>query len=143
MVIIHCHTEAQQREVFAHPLCMPGSDATTLAPDGPLAGSVFHGAYSWAAWFWRFMVRETRALTPEEAVFKLTGLPARTLNLSGRGVLAEGAAADIAVFAPDEFRRARHDVRAEPARQRHAPCDRQRQLCAARRGADRQTGQAR
>ncbi|HEY6433238.1 MAG TPA: amidohydrolase family protein [Acetobacteraceae bacterium] len=103
MVIIHCHTEAQQREVFAHPLCMPGSDATTLAPDGPLAGSVFHGAYSWAAWFWRFMVRETRALTPEQAVFKLTGLPARTLNLSGRGVLAEGAAADIAVFAPDSF----------------------------------------
>ncbi len=103
MVIIHCHTEAQQREVFAHPLCMPGSDATTLAPDGPLAGSVFHGAYSWAAWFWRFMVRETRALTQEQAVFKLTGLPARTLNLSDRGVLAEGAAADIAVFAPDSF----------------------------------------
>ena len=29
MVINHCHTEAQQRETFAHPLCMPGSDATT------------------------------------------------------------------------------------------------------------------
>ncbi len=103
MVIIHCHTERQQRETFAHPLCMPGSDATTLAPDGPLAASVFHGAYSWAAWFWRFMVRETRALTQEEAVFKLTGLPARTLNLTGRGMLAEGAAADIAVFSGDEF----------------------------------------
>ena len=103
MVIIHCHTEQQQREVFAHPLCMPGSDATTLAPDGPLGSSVFHGAYSWAAWFWRFMVRETRALTAEEAVFKLTGLPARTLNLRGRGTLAEGAAADIAMFSAADF----------------------------------------
>jgi N-acyl-D-amino-acid deacylase len=103
MVIIHCNTEAQQREVFAHPLCMPGSDATTLATDGPLAGSAFHGAYSWAAWFWRFMVRETKVLSPQEAVFKLTGLPAQTLGLSDRGVLRAGARADVAVFDPSNF----------------------------------------
>ena len=36
------------------------------------------------------MVRETRALTPEEAVFKLTGLPARTLNLAGAGIVGGG-----------------------------------------------------
>ncbi len=103
MVIIHCVSEEQQREVFAHPLCMPGSDATTLAPDGPLAGSMFHGAYSWAAWFWRFMVREKQALKPQEAVHRLTGLPASTLNLKDRGVLRPGARADIAVFDPDKF----------------------------------------
>jgi N-acyl-D-aspartate/D-glutamate deacylase len=103
MVIIHCISEAQQREVFAHPLCMPGSDATTLATDGPLAGSAFHGAYTWAAWFWRFMVREAKSLSPEEAVFKLTGLPARTLGLKDRGVLRTGARADLAIFDPSEF----------------------------------------
>ena len=103
MVIIHCHTEAQQRECFSHPLCMPGSDATTMAPDGPLAHAVFHGAYSWASWFWRFMVRQTRALTPADAVHRLTGLPARTLGLAGRGVLAAGSHADIAVFDPRTF----------------------------------------
>jgi N-acyl-D-amino-acid deacylase len=103
MVIIHCLTEEQQRECFAHPLCMPGSDATTLAPDGALAGSVFHGAYSWAAWFWRFMVRQTRALTPEDAIHRLTGLPARTLGLSDRGVIRVGARADLAAFGPEEF----------------------------------------
>lgn len=98
MVINHCHTETQQRETFAHPLCMPGSDATTLAPDGPLAGSVFHGAYTWAAWFLRFTVRQERLLTPAEAVRRLTAVPAERLGLSDRGILRPGAAADVVVF---------------------------------------------
>jgi N-acyl-D-amino-acid deacylase len=85
-------------------MCMPGSDATTLAPDGPLAGAVFHGAYSWAAWFFDFMVNERRLLSVEEAVHRLTGFPAATLGLRDRGVLAPGAAADIAVFDPAGFR---------------------------------------
>jgi N-acyl-D-amino-acid deacylase len=103
MVIIHCNTEEQQKECFSHPLCMPGSDATTMAPDGPLAGSVFHGAYSWAAWYWRFMVRQTRTLTPEDAIHRLTGLPARTLGLSDRGEIRVGARADLAAFDGEFF----------------------------------------
>jgi N-acyl-D-aspartate/D-glutamate deacylase len=101
MVINHCHTEAQQREVFQHPLCMPGSDATTLAPDGPLASSTFHGAYTWAAWFYRFTVRQERSLTPAAAVHRLSGRPAERLGLTDRGVLVPGAAADVVVFDPD------------------------------------------
>jgi N-acyl-D-amino-acid deacylase len=103
MVILHCYDEDEQRNVFAHELCMPGSDATDLAPDGPLANSVFHGAYTWASWFYRFMVRETGALTPAEAIHRLSGLPASILKLGDRGVLNEGARADIAVFDPRTF----------------------------------------
>jgi N-acyl-D-amino-acid deacylase len=103
MVILHAYTEEAQKLAFSHPLCMPGSDATTLAPDGPLAHSVFHGAYTWASWFWRAVVREWKLLTPEQGVNRLTGLPASILGLRDRGVLAEGAYADIAVFAVDEF----------------------------------------
>src|SRR5580700_765240 len=51
----------------------------------------------------RFMVRETKVLSPQEAVFKLTGLPAQTLGLSDRGVLRAGARADVAVFDPSNF----------------------------------------
>ena len=103
MVILLTYTEDQQEAVFRHPLCMPASDATTLAPDGPLGGAVFHGAYTWASWFWRFMVRQTRSLTPEDAVHRLTGLPAAVLDLTDRGMLAKGARADIAVFDPETF----------------------------------------
>ncbi len=102
-VILHCYTEDEQQSVFSHPLCMPGSDATTMAPDGPFAGEFFHGAYSWASWFYRFMVRDTKALSPAEAIRRLTGLPAQVLNLPDRGAIKRGARADIAIFAPATF----------------------------------------
>jgi N-acyl-D-aspartate/D-glutamate deacylase len=102
-VILPAYTPQQQREAFAHPCCMPASDATALAPDGPLAASAFHGAYTWAAWYWRAMVREARALTAAQAIRRLTALPAQRLGLRDRGRLAEGLRADVAVFDPDVF----------------------------------------
>jgi N-acyl-D-aspartate/D-glutamate deacylase len=43
-------------------------------------------------------VRETRALTWENAVRKMSGLPAAIMGLADRGLIAPGMAADIAVF---------------------------------------------
>ena len=103
MVLLHSYSEEQQEVVFAHELCVPASDATALAPDGPLAGSAFMGAYTWASWFWRFMVRQTGRLTPEEAVHRLSGRPAAIVGLSDRGLLRPGMRADVVAFDPETF----------------------------------------
>jgi N-acyl-D-amino-acid deacylase len=103
MVLLTVYSEEMQKVAFVHPLCMPGSDATTLATDGPLADKMFHGAYTWASWFWRALVREWRLLKPEDAIHRLTGMPAKILGLSDRGAIRVGARADVAVFSPDKF----------------------------------------
>ena len=45
-------------------------------------------------------VREQKALTWEDAVRKMTGLPAATIGMVDRGLLAAGMAADVVVFDP-------------------------------------------
>ena len=74
-------------------------DGVTGALDGPLATL----AFSLADWGWvvrtlGHYVRDTRALTLESAVRRMTQAPARQLGLADRGELAPGMAADVAVF---------------------------------------------
>jgi N-acyl-D-aspartate/D-glutamate deacylase len=49
-------------------------------------------------------VGEQHVLTLEQAIAKMTGLPARTLGLEKRGLLRPGYAADIVVFDPATMR---------------------------------------
>ena len=46
-------------------------------------------------------VREWGVLTLEQAIYKMTGLPAETVGLADRGRLEEGLAADVTVFDPE------------------------------------------
>ena len=52
----------------------------------------------------RKYVREEKLLTLEEAVRKMTSLPATFLHLKDRGILKEGSIADIVVFDPETVR---------------------------------------
>ena len=103
MVMCESYREAQLLPAYRHSAGMVASDATTLCLDGPLAASVFHGAFTWASWFFRRFVREERAFTLEQAVRKLTGQPAQRLRLADRGILRAGAWADISAFDPAIF----------------------------------------
>ena len=104
MVLCHSYTENELRDTFLHPLCTIGSDATALGVDGPLAGTDFLGAYTWASWFFRRFVRESKQFGLEHAIEKLTARPAERMGHTDRGRLAAGMKADIAIFDPNEFR---------------------------------------
>jgi len=84
------YDEEQLALCVRHPRCMVGSDATTLAPDGPLAHQSFHGAYTWASWYLRRLVRERQELSLPEAVRRLTSMPAQMVGLKDRGELRPG-----------------------------------------------------
>lgn len=60
-------------------------------------------------------VRETGALTWEEAVRKMTSLPAEIIGMEDRGVLATGLTADVVVFDPERV--IDHATYAEPTAQ--------------------------
>jgi N-acyl-D-amino-acid deacylase len=53
--------------------------------------------------FFQKMVREQTALTLTEAVKRCTLIPAKRLNLKGKGRLREGADADLIIFEPEKI----------------------------------------
>ncbi len=91
MIIAHVYREDELQIAYEHPSCMVGSDAIALALDGPLKAQSFHGAYSWAAWFLRNFVRDKKILSLEEAIRRITSLPAMRLGLNHRGLVAKGS----------------------------------------------------
>ena len=78
-----------------------GSDGGSLAPEGVFLASNPHPrAYGNFARLLGKYVREEKILTLEEAVRRMSGLPAANLGLDRRGLLKEGYFADIAIFDP-------------------------------------------
>lgn len=91
--------EDGQKQLLSHDLCGVISDAQTVAPDGPLAEkSGAPSVYGWAAQYFERYVREEKLLTVEQAVHKITGLPASRMNFKDRGLLRPGQRADITIF---------------------------------------------
>jgi dihydroorotase/N-acyl-D-amino-acid deacylase len=95
--IYHVLDESDVKRIMAHPQTMIASDGRLSQPgDGhphPRAYGTFPrvlGRY----------VRDERVLTLEQAVHKMTGMPAARLGVQDRGILRVGAFADIVVFDP-------------------------------------------
>jgi len=83
--------------ILAHPLVMVGSDASA-EPEGAVQGKPHPRAYGTFARVLSKEFRREAGLALETAVHKMTGLPARRLELSDRGRLAPGYRADVVVF---------------------------------------------
>lgn len=77
---------------------------TAIASDGGVrefgVGMPHPRAYGTNARVLAMYVRDRKVLTLEDALRRMTSLPARTFNLRDRGVIREGAAADILIFDP-------------------------------------------
>lgn len=79
-----------------------GSDGGSLATEGVFVESGTHPrAYGNFARLLGKYVREEQVIPLEEAIRRLTWLPAKNLKLQRRGALAVGNLADVVVFDPD------------------------------------------
>lgn len=95
-------TEPNLERIYAHPQGMIASDGGSYAVSGPARRGVPHprGAGSFPRVLARY-VRERRVLTLEQAIHKMTALPASRVKLTDRGVLRVGAFADVTIFDPN------------------------------------------
>ncbi len=92
-------SEDNLRKQIALPYVSFGSDADSSAPEGVFLKSSNHPrAYGNFTNLLGKYVREEHVIPLAEAVRRLTSLPAQTLGIANRGLLAPGNFADVVVF---------------------------------------------
>lgn len=95
--IYHVLDEDDVHRIMRHPQTMIASDGRLTQPGEG------HPHPRWYGTFPRVLghyVRDQRVITLEDAIRKMTSLPADRLGLGERGRVAEGAYADLVVFDP-------------------------------------------
>ena len=101
MIVDFCMDERDVATILRHPSTIIVTDAEALAADGPLSKGAPHPrAYGTYPRVLARYVRQQALLTWEEAIHKMTGLPAARLGLRDRGLVYEGACADLVIFDP-------------------------------------------
>ena len=79
-----------------------GSDAVSISAEGVFLNQSTHPrAYGNFARLLGKYVREEKVISLQEAIRRLTGLPAANLGLDHRGLIKQGYFADLVVFDPD------------------------------------------
>jgi N-acyl-D-amino-acid deacylase len=93
--------EENIKKQIGRPWVSFGSDAASMAPEGAFLKSSTHPrAYGNFARLLGKYVRDEKVISLQEAVRRLTGLPAANLGLDHRGFLKPGMFADVVVFDP-------------------------------------------
>lgn len=94
-------SEENVRKQIAYPWVSFGSDAASMAPEGVFLKSSTHPrAYGNVARLLGKYVRDEKVIPLQEAIRRLTALPAANLKLKNRGRLAKNYFADIVIFDP-------------------------------------------
>ena len=95
--IYHAISEEDVRRILQHPATMIGSDGL---PNDPRPHPRLWGTFPRVLGYY---CREERLFSLPQAIHKMTGLPAQTFRLAGRGIVREGYAADLVLLDADRI----------------------------------------
>src|SRR5205807_5084841 len=100
-ILINSMSDEDVRRIAAAPWVTIGSDGNALATSGVTSQGKPHPRYYGThARMLGAYVRDLGLLTLPAAIHKMTGASAAALGLADRGMLREGAWADVTVFDP-------------------------------------------
>jgi N-acyl-D-amino-acid deacylase len=99
--VVHNRVEGDVRFFMEYEHAMIGSDGNAIEHAGAWESTMPHPRFygTFPRVLGRY-VRDEPLISLETAINKMTGMPAKRLGLSDRGVLKDGAVADIVVFDP-------------------------------------------
>jgi len=98
-VVVHKMSDIDVERIFRQPFTMIAADADVAELNGE--SSPHPRVFGNNARVLALYTREKKLVGLEEAIRKMTSLPAQTFGLWERGILRPGTAADIVVFDPD------------------------------------------
>jgi N-acyl-D-amino-acid deacylase len=99
--VFHGMSEEDIKRIMKYPFNMFASDASIRVLN---AGVPHPRGYGTNARVLAKYVREEKVLSLEEAIRRMTSLPAQKFQLKNRGLLKEGMAADIVIFDENEVK---------------------------------------
>src|SRR5499426_2976662 len=99
--IFHAINEDDLMRILKDPLTMIASDGGVEIPGRGVPHPRNYGTFARVLGVY---VREKRALSLEDAIRKMTSLPAQRLGLHDRGLLRPGMKADVVIFDPERVR---------------------------------------
>jgi N-acyl-D-aspartate/D-glutamate deacylase len=104
-VLVTSISEDDIRTIVRSPTALVGSDGNCVATYGIVSQGMPHPRFygTFPRVISRY-VRDERLIPLEQAIYKMTGGPARALKFRDRGLLRVGDCADITMFDPSDFR---------------------------------------
>jgi len=104
VTIVDCLSEENVKKAIRHPLSMIASDGAGYGISHKNSGELVHPrCFGTFPRILRKYVREEKLLTFEEAIRKMTSLPAHKFGLEKRGVIKKDYIADLIVFDPNKI----------------------------------------
>jgi N-acyl-D-amino-acid deacylase len=97
-MVYHYMSNQDVDTIFRYPNAAVASDGTIIAHG---RGKPHPRSYGTNARIFADFVRERKILTLEDAVRRMTSLPARTFSFHDRGIIRPGFVADLVIFDPD------------------------------------------